>query len=1254
MDVWLLSGGKDDCPAASTLFSGRIFRPGGGIGLGWDTSMNHRSISPLAVMAVASILAVVSAGSGHAVENEVSLITKKPVGELAVAGRLSVDLHARFMLSRSYGSETAMNWYNCGYSGGGGGGTEVGGNFGDFGLQVPAGEREAKYPRAVLVGEVPAVAFDGNDWMKGNFPAEPGVSGQEDMAVEIWLRVSKPVPGMIIAGWQSPDGRQSSAPIAWPDAAGGSDTWRHLVVNAKAGGESWYLDGKKLRDGPRATVIGAGHLMVLGGATSATPSFTGELAAVRLHDAAMTEAEILHNHAGGVMLGTKLHAWWNTGDDGKWWIQESGHFRHAVEKDRMAKWNERERAEFEARLPGMFHLAELVHRTYTERLAMRSSVVSRRKEMRGDGIKYTIPIQTTDGGNYMGVDDDFGWACQAAGFINPHELVHGLQAQTGGMQGNYWETHANFPQTYNGIYQTMPIVTAEGPSAPSSGRTYYHDRLFFEHTAQSPEYGPMFISKLWYDGPTAEEKNPCPWQTFVRLDPDPTTPLGHEYVRMVQKMITWDYQTFAEAKPGNGNTPHGNDGVPSPANRYREAADAQKEDLLRFARILLEPMPGQPSEWRVPKHQAPQQLGWNICPLEFSSPGTVTARLTGYVNPERGSDWRAGFVAVTRGGQPVYGDVFAPGADQSFTIGEDIQELYLVVCAVPTKLMTIDMTGDFRSFEQEPFPYRVKLTGCQPKNLLALDAPPEGGAAHPNGGGFVASSARAEASAFIGPDARVLGNSRVLGQARIDGRAVVRDSTVRDHALVTGHALVTEESTVGGYAVVGGFAMIKNRSVVQDRATVLEHAMISSGKTCGGDVTVKGLANVYGGNQKGTAMLDGFYAKGNEIDKGKWFTWSWGQGKNPGEVDTDFGGVYLDMGFESPHPWMARDDFGATWGYLVGQPAFAPDPAAIRSVETLLQPADTLASLESIVHVEHHATLLTGYLTPPATGEYTFHIAGDDEAEIRLGAAGETTADRTICSNPFFAHANPPDFTRFPSQKSEPVTLEKGEIYPIQILHANGHMGSGVTAAWSVPGSSTPEIIRTPHLSVTPDGKSPGITRRVWGEVTSIADLIKRPDFPGGARQVAGTTLVLDGASQYVELPRDITMMRDITLKARIRWQGGDNQRLFSFSGSPGNSMAFSPSAKGKARFVIAKDGKFQQLVGPPVPRDTWTEVTITLQGDTGVLSLNGQQVARNPAMTFDPVDIAADQCYLGRGPDGNFFRGRIDSFRIEKPAARP
>ncbi|MCB1132920.1 MAG: hypothetical protein KDN05_17485, partial [Verrucomicrobiae bacterium] len=135
------------------------------------------------------LLVLVAIARGHAdvLPKEVSLITGQPIGELAVAGRLSVDLHARFMASRSYGSENVLNWYNCGYSGGGGGMPGVGGTFGDFGMQFPAEQRADRYPHWEPVGEVPAVRFDGNDILMGNFPVEETMAGDGDWSVEAWI-----------------------------------------------------------------------------------------------------------------------------------------------------------------------------------------------------------------------------------------------------------------------------------------------------------------------------------------------------------------------------------------------------------------------------------------------------------------------------------------------------------------------------------------------------------------------------------------------------------------------------------------------------------------------------------------------------------------------------------------------------------------------------------------------------------------------------------------------------------------------------------------------------------------------------------------------------------------------------------------------------------------------------------------------------------------------------------------------------------
>lgn len=1188
---------------------------------------------------------VLTAGFCLALEKEVSLVTGQPIGELAVAGRLSVDLHAEFMVSRTYERDTVLNWYNCGYSGGGGC-TTVGGDFGDFGFQVPFKEREEKYPHAVTVGKVRAVRFDGNDFLKGNFTAETNVVGMQDMALEVWLRAETPSIGKVVLGWQSKDGKEASAPLIFPSGFTGSDQWRHLIVNCTREKEEWYLDGVKVSGGKRRMIIKEGHVMVLGGATADKPSFKGDLAAVRLHDAAMSAEEIAHNCKGGVMLGTEMHSWWRLEPD-TWWVKESEHFRHCVDKGEMAKWTGQQLKEFNERVPGMFALAELIYHTYSERLALRSSVVSIKPELRGDGIKYKTPIQPADG-SFMGIDGNFGWACQGAGFINPHELVHGWDAHTGGMQGNYWEAHANFPQTYNGIYQTIPIIIAESSAFPASGRTYYHDRLMFEHLAQTPEYGPMFISKLWYDGPLKADASPYPWTTFSRINPYPERPLAEEYARMVMRNVTWDYKTFRERKVGEkGNTSYGNDGVVDEENLYRKAADNSKADIRRYARIILEKIPYEPESWRVPKEQAPQQLGWNICPLTFK-PGRVSAALAGYVSPTRGSDWRAAFVGVDAKGKPVYGEVFGPGKAQSFEVTFEIKELYLVVCAVPTQIMAIDMVGDFRSFEQEQFPYKVKLTGCEPLDVMVPEKPAVSGAPHTNGGGFVEKTATVEASAYVGPQACVLGHSKVLGNARIEDFAMVRDATVKDDAVVSGHTLVTEDSTVAEQAKVRDFAVVKNRTTVKGNAKILEHGTIFTQKTCSDKVVVKGVASVYGGNQSGTAMLDGFYAKGNEITKGKWFTWSWGQGKNSGEADEEFGGLYADYDFESEHPWMARDAFGATWGYLVNAPKYEVCAERENRRSTLLKPEAFVQSFDQNQNAENdYAQQLSGYLLPPVTGDYTFWITADDEGELWLGEADSEKADRKLCSNPMWAGFR--EYGKFPSQKSAPVRLQKGKTYPIQVLHCNVHQGGSLSVSWIKPGSDKPEPLGVEQLAVAADGKQKGLRQRVWGGVATVAALVKRRDYPEGILRVSGQVLALNGKDQFVELPRDIADLREATYTVSFRWDGGqDGARVFEFANGNGDALWLSPSEKGSVVFAISKGGKVEQVAtAKPLKKGVWVTAQVVVAGSRATLLLNGVKAAGNDKMTLHPDSIRATQCYLGRGLQGGYFGGLIDRFTV-------
>ena len=78
------------------------------------------------------------------------------------------------------------------------------------------------------------------------------------------------------------------------------------------------------------------------------------------------------------------------------------------------------------------------------------------------------------------------------------------------------------------------------------------------------------------------------------------------------------------------------------------------------------------------------------------------------------------------------------------------------------------------------------------------------GARHPNGGGWVARSAKVAPTAYIGPDCMVLDGAQVLDNAIIEEYAMISGPKVliKDNARVYGKAVVCGDVTLSGYARV--------------------------------------------------------------------------------------------------------------------------------------------------------------------------------------------------------------------------------------------------------------------------------------------------------------------------------------------------------------------------------------------------------------------------------------------------------------------
>ncbi len=84
------------------------------------------------------------------------------------------------------------------------------------------------------------------------------------------------------------------------------------------------------------------------------------------------------------------------------------------------------------------------------------------------------------------------------------------------------------------------------------------------------------------------------------------------------------------------------------------------------------------------------------------------------------------------------------------------------------------------------------------------------GAPHPNGGGWVASTAKVAPTAYVAPGAMVLGQARVLDNACVEEYAIVKDS-----------ARISGDARVGGQAFVGGSTSLSGhkRGWMPDPAT---------------------------------------------------------------------------------------------------------------------------------------------------------------------------------------------------------------------------------------------------------------------------------------------------------------------------------------------------------------------------------------------------------------------------------------------------
>lgn len=141
--------------------------------------------------------------------------------------------------------------------------------------------------------------------------------------------------------------------------------------------------------------------------------------------------------------------------------------------------------------------------------------------------------------------------------------------------------------------------------------------------------------------------------------------------------------------------------------------------------------------------------------------------------------------------------------------------------------------------------------------------------------------------------------------------------------------------------------------------------------------------------------------------------------------------------------WWTGLGSGQSVSGLTSAPAYPDNPSGSELLSRLEGPVDW---------DERYGTRIRGYVHPPATGSYTFWIAGDDNCQLWLSTDGTPAHAALIAYVPDWTNSR--EWNKYPEQPSVPVSLTAGRKYYIEVLHKEGTGGDNIAVAWTGPGIS--------------------------------------------------------------------------------------------------------------------------------------------------------------------------------------------------------
>lgn len=510
------------------------------------------------------------------------------------------------------------------------------------------------------------------------------------------------------------------------------------------------------------------------------------------------------------------------------------------------------------------------------------------------------------GGNYDGVVGAM-WMHPDAASSGPtlaHEFTHTLQNYTwmmypghGFINNSYvgfiWETHAEFMalQKYKSVALEFDMARWLNTYQFHWGSTRHHYQAFVFLQFIKELDGLEMINRMWRESIIGEH----PLETYKRLKGINQEQLDDLFGQYAMRNVSWDYEI---------------------GSLLRERVSTLNEVFVTHKTIEPEAIDTISGWYKIQEHLAPQDYGYNIIrlyPEEVKACGKRIVHLNfkGHVDPNAGSGWRYGFVALKNDSTARYSEIYKTDKEVAFIMEPDETELYLVVLGAPTEQHNYIWEAGFPKIYRYPYEFRienVKPEGFQKDYRKPNPGIP--GKLHSNGGGFVANTATVASTAYVGPKAQVLNNAKVQNNARIEDLAIIKNAAVINQnavvsgtsiigevAQVTGNAKVRQQSRIYGNSVISGNAIIEGNTTLFN-TQVYEQAKLSDNTFC------------WGANLHGDIKLGGDAEFFQECSNGTYFQFESAYDRNCDGLDNH----PANLDINTPHPNFSNSemDFNST------------------------------------------------------------------------------------------------------------------------------------------------------------------------------------------------------------------------------------------------------------------------------------------------------------------------------------------------------